>query len=276
MQKISIITINFNNLQGLIRTVESVVNQTWREFEYIVIDGGSTDGSAEFIESQAGNIDYWVSEPDRGIYNAMNKGIAKATGEYLLFLNSGDHLYDKEVLVKSFIHLNTYDLVCFDMEVLGNEKPSVFSAPDTVRFSDLYFDFLPHPTTFIKKELFVTVGPYDESFAIISDWKFFILALFKYNCSYKKINETLSTFYAGGISSLGDHSLERRQVLKDYFSGYLLDFDELALHRKLAQTNRFKMLSELEKSTVGKKAASIFFRSYLVLFSRKSLNELLQ
>jgi glycosyltransferase involved in cell wall biosynthesis len=77
MLKLSIITINYNNLDGLKRTFESVVNQTWQEFEYIIIDGGSTDGSAEFIESQAGNIDYWVSEPDRGIYNAMNKRILK-------------------------------------------------------------------------------------------------------------------------------------------------------------------------------------------------------
>ncbi|MBG6187840.1 glycosyltransferase family 2 protein [Flavobacterium sp. CAN_S2] len=274
MSKVSIITINYNNLEGLKRTMDSVVHQTWQEFEYLVIDGGSTDGSATFIESQSETIDYWVSEPDKGIYNAMNKGIAKASGEYLLFLNSGDHLYDKEVLAQSIFHLTSYDLVCFDMEVLGREKSSIFSAPDAVRFSDLYFDFLPHPTTFIKKELFVTVGLYDESFAIISDWKFFILALFKYNCSYKKINETLSTFYADGISSVGNHLQERRHVMKDYFSGYLLDFDELALHRKLAQTNRFKILSELEKSILGKKAASFFLRTGLFLFSRKKLNDL--
>ena len=272
--KITIITINYNNLEGLKKTVKSVVNQTWKEFEYIVIDGSSTDGSPDFIDSQSKNIDYWISEPDKGIYNAMNKGIAKASGDYLLFLNSGDHLYDDKVLAKIVSHLTSYDLVCFDMQVLGREKPSIFSAPDAVRFSDLCFDFLPHPTTFVKKELFVTVGLYDESFAIISDWKFFILALFKYNCSYKKINETLSTFYADGISSAGNHSRERRQVLGDNFSGYVLDFDELALHRKWAKTNRFKILSELEKSTLGKKAASLFLRTGLFLFSRKKLNDL--
>ena len=91
--KLSIITINYNNLEGLKRTVESVINQTSKEFEYIVIDGGSNDGSGAYIESKSEHIDYWVSEPDKGIYNAMNKGIAKASGEYLLFLNSGDHLF---------------------------------------------------------------------------------------------------------------------------------------------------------------------------------------
>lgn len=274
MQKISIITINYNNLKGLQRTVESVVNQTLQDFEYIIIDGGSTDGSKKYIEGQSEQFDYWVSEPDKGIYNAMNKGIAKASGEYLLFLNSGDHLYGDKVLVQNVSHLTFYDLVCFDMEVLGREKPSVFSAPDAVRFSDLFFGFLPHPTTFIKKELFTTVGLYDEDFEIISDWKFFILALFKHNCSYKKINETLSTFYADGISSAGNHLQERRQVMEAYFSGYLLDFDELALHRKWAQTNRFKILSELEKSILGKKAASFFLRTGLFLFSRKKLKDL--
>ena len=276
MPKLSIITINYNNLEGLKRTVESLVNQTWQEFEYIVIDGGSDDGGATYIESQSANIDYWVSELDKGIYNAMNKGIAKASGEYLLFLNSGDHLYDNKILEQSVSHLTSYDLVCFNMEVLGREKPSVFSAPDAVRFSDLYFDFLPHPSTFIKKELFATVGLYDESFVIISDWKFFILALFKYNCTYKKVNETLSTFYSGGISSNGNHSFERNQVMAEHFSSYILDFEELDFYRKYAKTNRFNMLLELEKSLLGKKMASLFFRTSLFLISRKKLNELLQ
>ena len=275
MYKLSIITINYNSLEGLKRTMDSVVQQTWKEFEYIIIDGGSTDGSAAFIESKSETIDYWVSEPDQGIYNAMNKGIAKASGEYLLFLNSGDHLYDDKVLAQSVSHLTSYDLVCFNMEVLGREKPSVFSAPDAVRFSDLYFDFLPHPSTFIKKELFATVGLYDESFAIISDWKFFILALFKYNCTYKKVNETLSTFYSGGISSNGNHSFERNQVMAEHFSSYILDFEELDFYRKYAKTNRFNMLLELEKSTLGKKMASLFLRTYFLIFLRKKLKNLL-
>ena len=90
MKKISIITINYNNCEGLRRTIESVVNQTCRDFEYIIIDGGSTDGSVDVIKRYADNIDYWVSEPDKGIYNAMNKGIRMATGDYVQILNSGD------------------------------------------------------------------------------------------------------------------------------------------------------------------------------------------
>ena len=85
--KISIITINYQNLEGLKKTVQSVINQTYSNIEYIVIDGNSEDGTKEFLESQDSNIEYWISEPDKGIYNAMNKGILKAKGDYLLFLN---------------------------------------------------------------------------------------------------------------------------------------------------------------------------------------------
>lgn len=273
---ISIITINYNNKTGLENTVKSVVNQTFTNFEYIVIDGGSTDGSAEYIESQKDKIDYWISEPDSGIYNAMNKGIKVAKGDYLLFLNSGDHLFDEKVLAKSLAHLTIYELVCFDMEVIGKENPYIFSSPDKIRFSDLYFEFLPHPATFIKKELFATVGLYDEAFEIISDWKFFILALFKYNCSYKKVNETLSTFYAGGISSKGNQSNERKRVLETYFAGYILDYEELIEYRDLKKTNRFIMLSELEKLPIGRNFMSVLFRIGIVLFSKTKFKDLLK
>ena len=101
MPKLSIITVNLNNREGLRKTAESVVSQTYKDYEWIVIDGGSTDGSKELIEQYAEHISYWVSEPDKGIYNAMNKGIRQAHGEYFLFLNSGDSLCDDDI-VESF------------------------------------------------------------------------------------------------------------------------------------------------------------------------------
>ena len=108
--KLSIITINYNNLAGLQKTIESVVSQTFRDFEWIVIDGGSVDGSRELIERYANSFSYWVSEPDKGIYNAMNKGIVVAKGDYLLFLNSGDWLCDEMALERSFSHHPTKDI----------------------------------------------------------------------------------------------------------------------------------------------------------------------
>ena len=116
--KLSIVTINLNNVAGLHETIISVLNQSSADLEYIIIDGGSTDGSAELIKEYSDRIYYWVSEPDSGIYNAMNKGIRKASGEYLLFLNSGDALasdniveevfradHNEEILYLSLIHI---------------------------------------------------------------------------------------------------------------------------------------------------------------------------
>ncbi|KUO69200.1 MAG: glycosyltransferase [Lutibacter sp. BRH_c52] len=230
-KKLSIITINFNNFEGLKRTVESVVNQTWQEFEYIVIDGGSTDGSAEYLQSQSEHINYWVSEPDNGIYNAMNKGIARAAGQYLLFLNSGDHFYKNKILEQNHIFLNEKDLIYFNLNFVDKTNSRVGNYPEHLLFSHFINDTLPHPATFIKSSLFKRVGLYDESLNIVSDWKFFILALFKYNCTYKKFDEVLATYYLDGISSnLINQKMiyeERKSVLNSEFKGYIDDITQL-------------------------------------------------
>ncbi len=278
MIKLSIITINFNNLDGLQITIESVVNQTWQEFEYIVIDGGSTDGSAEYIKTQNENIDYWVSETDKGIYNAMNKGIAKATGEYLLFLNSGDHLYSHVVLEENNKYIENYDLIYFNLQMVGGGFSEIINYPEQLRFYDLYFGSLPHPATFIRKEMFKTIGMYDENLKIVSDWKFFILALFRDNCTYQKVNYTFSTFYLDGISSREVFTEERALVLKEYFSGYILDYIEmnnnkikLKKYMEIMESRRYKVFFDIEKSLIGRKLLAVFFRIWILLNSRKTM-----
>lgn len=283
MPILSIITINYNNLDGLKKTLESVINQTWKEFEYIVIDGGSIDGSADYIESQSKYIDYWVSEPDKGIYNAMNKGINAANGEYLLFLNSGDHFYNSQVLEQYHSFANEYDMVFFDEYRVGDNISGVVKFPTEIDFSHMYTSSLSHSNTYIKKSLFDVVGLYDESLKIVSDWKFCILALFKYNCSYLKVDGFLSVFYLDGISFLQDNSKERNEVLNEYFKPFLNDYKELFSNRLelnknriLLNSNRFKMLKEIEETRLGKKWVSLFFRIYIVLFSKKKLKEVLK
>jgi len=258
--------------------MESVVSQTWQEFEYIVIDGGSNDGSAEYLKSQNEHLDYWVSEPDKGIYNAMNKGIVKATGEYLLFLNSGDHLFSETVLEENHSFIKEKDLIYFNVYMVGESFNKIVFYPDKLRFSDFYLNGLNHQSTLVKKELFKTVGLYDENFKIVSDWKFFIAALFIHNCSYLKVNVTFSTYYLDGISakSRAEHLDERKQVLNEYFGAFVLDYEEWHKNGKLLEMNRFKMLQEIEKSVFGKKMVSVFFRTFLVLFSKKKVNELLK
>ena len=115
MKKLSIITVNKNNAEGLRKTIESVVCQTFKDFEYIVIDGASTDESVAVIETYLANVTYWVSKPDRGIYEAINKGIKVAVGEYCLFLNSGDYLSSDSILEKAFSYGFFEDIVYGDV-----------------------------------------------------------------------------------------------------------------------------------------------------------------
>ena len=239
---LSIITINFNNLEGLKKTMASVLGQTWKEFEYILIDGGSTDGSAAYIESQSQYIDYWVSEPDTGIYNAMNKGIKVAKGEYLLFLNSGDHFYENSVLEKNYKFINNYDIIYFNVNVISGKAENIMNSPGYLVFSYFINDTLPHPATFINVSLFEKVGYYDESLKIVSDWKFFVESICKFNSSYLKVENILATHYLNGISAAPENwpiiLEERNKVLETGFKVYMDDSSLLFEYRK--------QLSELE------------------------------
>lgn len=222
--RLSIITINYNNGDGLAKTVESVLSQKGRdEFEYVVVDGGSKDGSKDTIELNAQRIDRWVSEPDKGIYNAMNKGVSMATGEYCLFLNSGDVLHDDNVISDILDYLQD-DLVIGKIVFLNNMSTSVVESPIT--FMRLYVGSLPHPATFIKTEL-LRKYPYDESLRIVSDWKFFLQTVIIDNCSYKIVDNIISDFDCDGISGVNRDlcDRERASVLKEMFpEKILLDY----------------------------------------------------
>ena len=251
--KLSIITINYGNLLGLKKTVESVTSQTWQEFEYIVIDGGSTDGSAEYLESKTEKITYWVSEPDKGIYNAMNKGIAKATGEYLLFLNSGDHFSDTFSLQKVQNHLINEDVIYFNIDVIDNGNSYVLENPTAMSFSYLHNNLPCHQCTFIHRSVFDRVGYYDESLKIVADWKLLLQAILKHNVTYRKVDAVFSTFYKDGISSLPENQsiieAERTQVLQTEFPVLMNDLKEnFALKRiikNLRQSRKINWLIRL-------------------------------
>lgn len=200
--RLSIITINYNNRDGLLKTIESVISQTFKDYEWIVIDGGSTDGSRELIERYADHFSYWVSEPDKGVYNAMNKGIKVARGEYLLFLNSGDWLADNEVLSSVFIIPHSADIL-YGYMVLGSKEGPVIQ--EAMMKPQLYwYDFLgntlPHQSSFIAKRLFDNYGLYDETYRIVSDNKFFIRAIVWEKSSYEFIPQIITVYEGGGIS----------------------------------------------------------------------------
>lgn len=223
--RLSIVTINYNNLEGLNRTYESVMMQTCKDFEWVIIDGGSTDGSREFIDLHQDVFSFWCSEPDKGIYNAMNKGIVHAFGEYLQFLNSGDSLHNQEV-IKDFYELtNGEDIIAGDIALDGSLE-HVLCSPDD---SELDYDFMRfstvrHSAAFIKRSLFEKYGGYDESFRIVSDWKFFLEVLIKHNCSYYHWNRVVSDFNTEGISERPEtnelHMKERQKVFEEFLPRY--------------------------------------------------------
>ncbi|MCF8256653.1 MAG: glycosyltransferase [Flavobacteriales bacterium] len=228
---ITIITVNRNNCQGLRKTVASVAQQTFRNLQYVVIDGNSTDESQEVLEEFAEVIDFKVSEPDTGIYNAMNKGIARATGEYVLFLNSGDCLFDTGALARAVPYLGAHDLVYGRDNLVTDGREWLKPYPEQLDFSFFYRDTLPHSSTFIKRNLFDRFGPYDESLRISADWKFFILAVCQHQCSYRYAPLAIATFHLDGISADASNfpmiAGERRLVIRTHFPALVRDMEEL-------------------------------------------------
>lgn len=250
---ISIITVNLNNLEGLKKTMTSVFEQTWQEFEYIIIDGGSKDGSREYIESNNDKIDHWVSEPDKGIYNGMNKGIKTATGDYLLFLNSGDELSNKTIL-QEITSSNSFDrdLIYTNLIMVDKNKEEIKKYPHILNFSFFYKTSLPHPSTFIKSSLFYEERCYDEELKIVADWKFFMDSLCKHNATYKKVPKALSRFYLDGISSGKENyikvKIERDSVLNSDYSMFLRDYKKFTgIKKKLSELRLSRKLNLLIK-----------------------------
>lgn len=212
---LSIITINYNNCTGLRQTLNTIDKQTFKDFELIVIDGGSTDGSVEVMNKFSDQIDYQVSEKDSGIYNAMNKGIAKASGEYVFFLNSGDDLYNEDVL-KNIIHdLHTEDIIYANLLIQEKNKRWEKQYPSKLHFRYFIYDSLPHSGgIFIKRNCFRgELDHYDEKVEITADWKWFLTAIYKHNYSYKHLNILTGIFDYTGISATNSELLKKEKKI---------------------------------------------------------------
>ncbi len=218
----SVITINLNNHLGLQKTISSVIEQTFNSYELIVVDGASTDKSIEVIKTFEKNITCWSSEKDNGIYDAQNKGILKAKGEYILFLNSGDFLSSNYVLQKVYDSKPVEDIVYGDIIIHKNgstERKKYF--PDTLSNYFLITDVIGHQSQFIKRNLFECYGVYNTQYKIVADYEFFIRMLFKHKISTKHLQVFVSVFDLSGLSSKKEEILsinsERHKIQKIYF-----------------------------------------------------------
>ena len=273
-KSLSVITINYNDAEGLLKTIDSVLIQDFKDFEYIIIDGGSTDESAAIIEQHKNQIDYWVSEPDKGIYNAMNKGLKIAKGDHVLFLNSGDFLHNKNVLKQAFIAITPQDDLVYGDVVLRNEKIGSERTqvhPETLPFSYFYNKTICQQACFIKRSLFEDVFYFNEDYKISADWEFLIYAIYIKKVNYKKIDILISVYNMEGVSSTDEYreiaKKEREQTIETYFPLFKNDYKELSGY----SSYRFKELKEIERSPFLRKLVSIFFKCCLfVLPQRKN------
>lgn len=202
MQKLTIITINFNHKEGLKRTIDSIVNQTFTGYEWIVVDGGSTDGSKELLEQYKDRFAWWCSEPDKGIYNAMNKGLMHASGEYINFMNAGDSFASPTILDEIFLKPHTADVLYGRMVVKTIEGEEIW--PNMMKPKLRWFDFfnatLNHQSTFTKRDVLIQNGAFDESYKIYADWRLFAKILVVEKGSSEFINKVISIYEGGGMS----------------------------------------------------------------------------
>ncbi len=239
---LSIITINLNNAVGLKKTMDSVLQQTCKDFEYIVIDGASSDGSvaviSEYENAFAGRL-RWISEHDKGIYNAMNKGVRLAGGRYVQILNSGDTLCSPDVvaLMKDALSNNGLPPILYGNMIKcypdGRRICDKCFAGQPITMLGMYSGTLNHNPTFIKRELFDKYGYYDEEMKICSDWKWFMSSIVLGGECVEYVDINVTTFDMTGISENKKNRdiilSERRQYLESIVPRAILDdYDKYA------------------------------------------------
>ena len=246
---LSIVTINRNNSEGLEKTMRSVASQSFKDFEYIVIDGASTDNSVDVIKRLERDFLHlrWISEPDKGIYNAMNKGLRMATGDYIQILNSGDCLASETITTQMLAALERTGGASM---LYGN---MVKCFPDGRRVVDrsfcgseitmlgMYWGTLNHDPVYVRRDLFEKYGYYDESLKIVSDWKWYMQALIFGNEKPQYVDLDVTLFDMTGISevNLGLRDAEKRQELEKLIPRpILVDYDDW--HFPIEQMMRLK------------------------------------
>ncbi len=241
--KLTIITINLNNIVGLKSTINSVLNQTWKEFEFIIIDGNSTDGSVSYIDSVKENITHFICEKDKGIYNAMNKGLKLSSGNYILYLNSGDCLNSEDSLESlNWNEIESFDIISSDLNLTTNNQIiKVRIAPDQLNYRLFYYSSLPHPSTLVKRSILIKHNGFKENYKIISDWIFFLSA-FRKGCTYKKIEGILSKFDLSGTSSVNNKFIRTERI------HYSLTHLELGLFFELIKHIKWRLINLVKKS----------------------------
>lgn len=273
---ISVITVNYNNCRGLEKTLKSVFEQKFRNYEHIVVDGASDDDSKEVLLKYQEYLSFWVSEADNGIYHAMNKGIKAAKGEYLLFLNSGDYLYNNRVFERVYKDLSGCDIHIGAQLNLSSNSYDITYAPKPESLTTLFFydGTINHQSTFIKKNLFEKYGLYDENLRIVSDWKFFFKVICLEDCNVTTTKDIISCFEPGGISRTNEElrQIERKAVIDEFISApYLKDYENLNSLYKSQGLLLVKVAMRLEQLKLTKIIKQFFSKVRVILRNKKQI-----
>ena len=215
--RFSVITVCYNDCTALDKTIRSVLSQSYTNFEYIIIDGGSDDGSVELINKYNNLLSYWISEPDGGVYQGMNKAIIQAKGEFCIFMNAGDTFANTDVLLNaSKVDLHDVDLAVGSALMTKQDcVMSVVPPPSEISFGFFLYFSIIHQAAFMRSSL-LKDHPYDENYSIVSDWKYMISEYLHGIYRYKQLNFEVCMFDTTGISSnVVRRESEREQALKE-------------------------------------------------------------
>lgn len=256
--KISIITVCYNAKEALERTISSIKLQSFKNFEYIIIDGGSQDGTLEVINRNLRLISKWISEPDKGIYDAMNKGIKLASSDWLIFMNAGDIFASNNVLEKINNNLvNEYKIVYGNIIKVYNKHKEHICGLNKRQLDavDFVLHTIDHQSAFIHQSLFSLYGLYDTSYKLASDWKFFFQTAGIRKVPTKYVDLDIAIFMMDGASTLGQdkYKKEENEILKKEFGVYYSFMIELANYRKSSLIrNLYRIRMFLKERGLGK------------------------
>lgn len=243
---ISVVTVCLNE-PYLERTCESIVNQTFQDFEWIVIDGGSNEATLAIFEKYKSRMDYFVSESDGGIYFGMNKGIQQANGKWVNFLNAGDCFAQNSVLsaVSGHIHdgMTGSTVLYGDYIITDGQDYNIMKNPETIDKECLFYTMPHHETCFFKKQVFESYGHYNTAYSLCADWDFTLNLLTRHQCAFYKIDVPILVYSQDGRSAANKSKIfeELSKIRSMYFS----QEEILMFKKKQAQQVRFLLKREL-------------------------------
>ncbi|MBO7672686.1 glycosyltransferase [bacterium] len=253
MKKLSVITICYNE-PNLEKTCESIINQTWQDFEWIVVDGGSNETIQKIWDKYKYRIDTFISEPDDGIYNAYNKGIKLASGEYINLMNAGDYFYDNNVLDNIFGRNQNHDEDFLYGDTYMSDNNDLYNSytlqyPEIKDKNYFLYNFVNTQSAFMKKSLFEKFGYYDENYKIIADWEKCINFASNGIC-FKKLNLIVANFNVCGVSFSKETQPkvfeEFCKIVKKYFTEKEID-KEMYKHFSILE-RIFSIKNEMTKT----------------------------